>query len=140
MLFLSILIIFIVYITSNNIPTVAIGTVKLSVPFIDTASKTVSTTDISIALKNQFGIEQYAKNPDTIINVVAHIAKEPANVLVVVKILYDGLFILLPTIAAKASAYPITATPANPINGPQTSLYVFNGPNNTTDNISNVSA
>ena len=47
---------FLFYITNNNNPTVANGTVKLSVPFIETASIIVTITEIIAALKYQYGI------------------------------------------------------------------------------------
>ena len=46
---------FLFYITNNNNPTVANGTVKLSVPFIETASIIVTITEIIAALKYQYG-------------------------------------------------------------------------------------
>lgn len=43
------------YITNNKSPTVAKGTVKLSVPFIEIASIIVTITEIIAALKYQYG-------------------------------------------------------------------------------------
>ena len=53
------------------------GTVKLSVPLIETPSIIVFNIEIIIAFINQLGVFIYSRNPDTIINVTLNIANEP---------------------------------------------------------------
>ena len=90
------------------------GTVKLSVPFTDTASTIVSIAAIIIDFIANSSIPLAPKNIETNINVIKNIVIEPAIDFVVFPTLKVLLSIALPTTPASPSPYPITKTETNP--------------------------
>lgn len=93
------------------------GTVKLSVPFTDTASTIVSIADIIIDFIANSSMPLAPKNIETSINVIKNIVIEPATDFVVFPTLKVLLSMALPTTPASPSPYPITKIGTKPTSG-----------------------